>query len=310
MVLVVSIEGDYHTRRVLDALAAVGEPALVLEKKHFPQRASVTLDLDTGSWRAAARFQGVDVPLAEVRSAWWRRSEPHQLSPSLQGLEWKLAYFACNEVMKATWRAGEWFWVNRPDLHDAAEHKPLQLSAARAAGLAIPRTCITNDPQRARSFAESHGGVIQKDLVAAPGAWEPTRPFHPSDEEALAALREVPTILQERVVGDDLRVTVVGDDLFAAAIEFPGEETPLDWRPHLDRARVTPVELPEDVEEKLRRVIGQLRLVYAAVDVKRRPGGEHVFLEVNPAGQWLFVEERTGQPITAALAGVLARGRP
>jgi hypothetical protein len=42
---------------------------------------------------------------------------------------------------------------------------------------------------------------------------------------------------------------------------------------------------------------------------RRRRGGEHVFLEVNPSGQWLGFEERTGQPITRALARLLADGR-
>ena len=47
-------------------------------------------------------------------------------------------------------------------------------------------------------------------------------------------------------------------------------------------------------------------LVYGAIDMRLTAEGEYVFLEVNPAGQWLFIEERTGQPITAAVADCLA----
>ena len=43
-----------------------------------------------------------------------------------------------------------------------------------------------------------------------------------------------------------------------------------------------------------------------AFDLRRRDDGVHVFLEVNPAGQWLYVEEATGLPITAAVARLLA----
>jgi hypothetical protein len=51
------------------------------------------------------------------------------------------------------------------------------------------------------------------------------------------------------------------------------------------------------------RVLG---LSYAAFDLRRTPQGEHRFLEVNPGGQWLFVERRSGLPIAEALAGLLA----
>ncbi len=51
--------------------------------------------------------------------------------------------------------------------------------------------------------------------------------------------------------------------------------------------------------------MGALNLVYGAIDMRLTPDGEYVFLEVNPAGQWLFIEERTGQPITATLANHL-----
>jgi glutathione synthase/RimK-type ligase-like ATP-grasp enzyme len=66
------------------------------------------------------------------------------------------------------------------------------------------------------------------------------------------------------------------------------------------------VSLPARLEERLRRLVRALGLAYAAVDLRRRPDGEHVFLEVNPGGQWLFVEQRTGQRITEAMADLLA----
>ena len=49
-----------------------------------------------------------------------------------------------------------------------------------------------------------------------------------------------------------------------------------------------------------------LRLAYGAIDLRRTPEGDYVFLEINPAGQWIFVEEKTGQPMTDAMAKLLA----
>jgi hypothetical protein len=40
--------------------------------------------------------------------------------------------------------------------------------------------------------------------------------------------------------------------------------------------------------------------------MRRTPAGDYYFLEVNPAGQWAFVEERTQLPITKAMVDLLA----
>jgi len=59
------------------------------------------------------------------------------------------------------------------------------------------------------------------------------------------------------------------------------------------------------VETGLLRLLKHAGLRYGAIDMRRTPDGRYVFLEVNPAGQWRFVEEVTGQPITAAMASLL-----
>jgi hypothetical protein len=60
------------------------------------------------------------------------------------------------------------------------------------------------------------------------------------------------------------------------------------------------------VHDALLRLMRRLGLVYGAIDLRVRPDGEHVFFEVNPSGQWLFVEERTGLPLTRTFVDVLA----
>ena len=63
--------------------------------------------------------------------------------------------------------------------------------------------------------------------------------------------------------------------------------------------------LPDAVTSALRAMMARLGLVYGAVDLRRRPDGEYVFLEINPAGQFLYIEFETGQPIAAAMATAL-----
>ena len=76
---------------------------------------------------------------------------------------------------------------------------------------------------------------------------------------------------------------------------------------------VAAVELPTALQMRLLALQKSLGLVYGAIDLRRTDEGEYYFLEVNPAGQWMFVEQRTGLPIAQAhadLLAALADGRP
>jgi len=104
----------------------------------------------------------------------------------------------------------------------------------------------------------------------------------------------------------DLRVTIIEEEIFAAAVHSePAYQT--DYRIGLETARVVPYELPPDVAGRLLDLMKALEIVYGAIDLRVTPDGEHVFLEVNPAGEFLFISHRTGQPIPAAIAAALER---
>ncbi len=105
-----------------------------------------------------------------------------------------------------------------------------------------------------------------------------------------------------------MRVTVVGHRLFAAEIDARRSRSPDAYRGFEDQCRFAPCRVPAAVAAGLRRLLADLGLEFAAVDFRRRPDGAWCFLELNPAGQWLWVERRTGQPITEALAAHLAQG--
>jgi glutathione synthase/RimK-type ligase-like ATP-grasp enzyme len=172
----------------------------------------------------------------------------------------------------------------------------------------VPPTLITNDPVRARAFVASQGGapVVHKALHATPLDWHTTRFLEGQDLENLKAIRLAPVILQAYVPGVDLRVIAVGDRLFAAEIDATATASPQDFRTVYDDCRVAPVELPPGVSAGLRRLMASLGLAYGAVDLRRGADGRHHFLEVNPSGLWRFVEHRTGQPISLAIAEHLA----
>jgi glutathione synthase/RimK-type ligase-like ATP-grasp enzyme len=240
--------------------------------------------------------------LRGVRTVWWRRPQPFELGGELVRPSYRaFAYNECHEAWSGLWETLDAFWVNHPPKDEAAARKAYQLDVARSAGLAIPSTLITNDPEEARRFVEDHRsrGVIYKAFSATEQAWRETRLLREAEEGLLEQVRHAPVIFQEYIpAGVVLRVTIVGDAMFAAAIHSQETSYRFDFRIDMNAARVLPFELPGDAREGLSRLIRCLGLQYGAVDMRQTPDGEIVFLEINPAGQWLFIEDRTRQPIT------------
>lgn len=122
-----------------------------------------------------------------------------------------------------------------------------------------------------------------------------------------------PAIFQDYVEKrSEVRVTFIGDRVFAAEIfSQEREETRVDFRtlgllPRESIPRHAVYHLPPDIEGRLRELMQRLGLVFGCADLIRTPAGEYVFLEVNPSGQWGWIEHLTGLPITDALADYLA----
>jgi hypothetical protein len=156
-------------------------------------------------------------------------------------------------------------------------------------------------------IASDPGQVIRKAFRNIAQAPRETTLVREEDLTMIDAVRYAPVIFQRYVpVELDLRVTVVEDDVFAAAIRS-GPDYQADYRLGLASATVTAYELPHDVAARLLDLMKALRLSFGAIDMRVTPDGEHVFLEVNPAGEYLFISERTGQPIPAAIAASLER---
>jgi glutathione synthase/RimK-type ligase-like ATP-grasp enzyme len=199
-------------------------------------------------------------------------------------------------------------WVNPRCADESAHRKPFQWEVANRVGMNLPRTLVTNEPEAARSFIEQVGvrKTVFKAFLAATEEWRETRLVERSDLSRLDSVRYAPVIFQEYVNGVDLRITVVGDRLYSAEIDARQTSYPFDMRMVIGEADVRPIDLPLAVQDSILRLMSKLGLVYGAIDMRRTADGKFMFLEVNPAGQWLFVEQRTGLPISQAMADLLA----
>ncbi|HEX2221328.1 MAG TPA: alpha-L-glutamate ligase [Candidatus Limnocylindria bacterium] len=311
MIVVVSYPEDAHAARVIGLLHEEQHEVLLLNLADLPGGATVSIDYaDPRQPVIDYRREGMPpVDLASAAAIWWRRP---QLADSSGVPDYDARMFTANEWNEAAngiWHLCRGRWMNRPDRDEVASRKAYQLRIAAEAGLRVPRTLITSDPGRARAFieAEGVGRTIFKTFSATHAIWRETRVVTRDELEMLDAVRLAPVIFQELIpAGVDVRVTIVGDRLFPAAIDARHSDYPTDFRMSLGQARTEPTTLPDAVGRRLLAVMSRLGLAYGAVDMRRTPEGDHVFLEVNTAGEFLFVEDRTGQPISRALAEWLA----
>jgi RimK-like ATP-grasp domain len=313
MIVVVSHLGDPHAVRVVEVLRAAGEDVVLLDLGDLPERASLTVDFDDcacGRPKLLLRTQaGEEHDLAGARSVWWRRPQAVDLTAITDPSVHVFAAGEWHEAVSGLWQLIDAPWMNPPARDDTAGRKLLQLQVARRLGLAIPRTMATSDPEEAARFIDRAGGArtIYKTFSCTHEVWRETRLVGPAERDALESVRLAPVIFQEYVEADvDIRATIVAGEVFAAAIHSRQTDYPVDFRMSLGQADVEPVTLPEDIVARLLALMDELGIVYGAFDLRRTPRGEHVFLEVNTAGEFLFIEERTGQPITEAVAGWLA----
>jgi glutathione synthase/RimK-type ligase-like ATP-grasp enzyme len=314
MILIISHPGDDHARGVMGRCHDDGQQVVQFDTARYPLDAPLVQHFDTtGPARTTVVLDDAVIDLDDVHTVWWRRPRPFTLADGLAPEVGAFTYSECSEAFAGMLHSLDALWVNPPALDEVAHHKPYQLSVARQVGLEIPRTLITNDPMAAAAFVEDVGlgHVVYKTFLATADNWRETRLLRSSEIGELGSLRLAPAIFQQRVPAEaDVRVTVVGEEVFATAITTTPGTYELDYRMDLESARFAPTALPAATLRGVRALMGRLGLVYGAIDFLRQADGNHVFLEINPAGEWLFVEERTGQDITGAMASLLTSRLP
>ncbi len=227
-----------------------------------------------------------EVRLEELRSIWYRNPSNFQFPVAMSSTERQHAQHEAKLGLGGVLSALPVRWVNHPSRHADAGYKPRQLVAAARAGLGVVPTLVTNNPGAVRRFAEKSN----PDLVDLRGI------------ELTAHL-----VQQWASKREEARVIVIGHHLFAVAIRAHSEASYIDWRADYNALTYESIPLPADVEGGIRAVMHDLDLVYGAFDFVITPEAEWIFLEVNPGGQFGFLEDRVDAPLTAILADLLAQ---
>lgn len=259
-----------------------------------------------------------ELDLEDITGIWYRRVRlgdkiPEAMDPELRKasiLEARTVFFGFLESVNT-------FILDRVSKIRIASHKQLQLQIAKKVGLEIPPTLTTNKPEEVREFFSTcKNGMITK-MLSSFSVYEDdkekvvfTNLVKEEDLQDLDGLSYCPMTFQENVLKKlELRITIVGNQVFAASLDSKASQLAQnDWRKDglglIDSWEA--YSLPSGIETKLLQLMDYFGLNYGAVDMIVTPDNRHVFLEINPAGEFFWMELHNPKfPISRAIADVL-----
>ncbi|NME72652.1 MvdC/MvdD family ATP grasp protein [Flammeovirga aprica] len=202
-------------------------------------------------------------------------------------------------------------WLSFPSDVYLAENKLYQLKIANQIGFNIPKSVVTNSKDRLRKLSYQNGSLIIKPISNGRIKYGEeiknifTNKIEKQYFDNLGEFTLTPSIIQPYIEKDiELRITVVNKAVFSAQVDSQSNElTKVDWRK--EKLKFKKYDLPVEVEEKCIRLLELLNISFGAIDLIKQPNGEYIFLEINPNGQWAWIEMDTGLNISDEIINFL-----
>lgn len=287
-VLILTSVYDFSADLVALRLKENSVPFLRINKEHvldYRFSLSPTLPLLTIESRSEQQHGEWSID-ASIKSIWFRQpvflrntpSSPLSIDEQLTRSQWSAFFRALSVFDHAA-------WMNWPQATYLAESKPYQLLVAHRCGFKVPRTIIGNTPP---SEAKEPTIIKSLDTVLLREGDDCLFTYSTfmdklSEEESASA----PFVTQDYISNKtDIRVTIIGDKLSAVRILSDGSPVAGDWRvTPKESLQYDDVNLPEPINSSCLALARKLSLEFAAIDLLETEG-EYYFLEVNPTGEW------------------------
>ncbi len=314
-VLILSSPEDAHAAKVVQHLTEFNAESVFWKFDPFVH--DCQLNFAVGVERQEFKFNndGASIDMSSFDSIWFRRPGALKVKQFFEPWIANMIEVEATHALRGMLYSLSRLWVNFPARDAVACLKLFQLEVAKNLGFAIPETIVTNEPESAKAFYEKLNGQVIYKLISEKSNFSlpqfefphgiPTLPVRELDLAHFDQVRHAPHLFQERIQKKaDIRVTVIGKKLFAFHIESQSGKGKLDWRIDYDVPMKT-WDLGDQLSEKCMQLLINLGLNYGAIDFCLDENGEHVFLEINPAGQYLWLEEATKIPLSREMALLL-----
>ncbi len=245
------------------------------------------------------------ISVKQLDVIWWRRFNYSQkVNPEItDDIIIDLINNECNEALLGLMiNEFSGIWINEPSATRRAENKLIQLKIAEQTGFHVPKTIVSQDPKQIRKFCEvMNNDVIVKPIKGTNHRAVFTRRINEEHLKYDYSIKLAPVIYQEYIPGyKHIRAHCFGDSIYAALIET--EE--LDWRENLN-IPFRKIDLDKDLKNLIRAVVKNLGLRMGIIDLKISEDSVPLWLEINPQGQFLFIEGMTGLDLISYFAKFL-----
>jgi glutathione synthase/RimK-type ligase-like ATP-grasp enzyme len=318
-VLCITHSADHYTVDIVEkALASYGAHMLRFNTDLFGIDGDFSFQL-TNHADATQSIRIGSMELGAIDAVWyrkiWKMTVPPQLSPEYHAVFTK-EYRTWMQVFFESISHVPWLNPMETD-HSVGTNKLKQLRLAAAAGLVIPDTICTNNPEQVKEFFEKqHGRVIMKLHNALSQSMKGDQPFFPTTilQEAslqqLSSLRYCPMIFQQQIEKQyELRIAYVNGHFFTGKINTQHlQHGKADWRAtSRGEAAWHTYELPLSIQTKINGLMRSLDLPFGVIDMIRSVSGDYVFLEVNPQGEWGMLQRDLGYMIGEQIADTIIK---
>lgn len=296
--LVMGLPHEPPVAAVIRELVRMGAPHAVVDQRRLAAGTAQTWWTADGAG-GVIDVDGTQIPLDDVTGVYTRLTTWADL-PEVAGNPELLAHVrGIHEAVEAWLETTSARVINRTSANDTNNSKPYQTMIIRDY-FQIPATLVTNDPGAVAAFRQEFGNIIYKSVS---GERSIVTAFTDADLDRLHLLSNAPVQFQEQVSGVDVRVHVVGPDVFASSVKSDA----VDYR--YDRSgggTMSPIQVSDEVAAGCVALTARLGLELSGVDLRYAADGQIVCFEVNPSPAYIVYEDATRQPIAAAIAGRLS----
>ncbi len=319
-ILIVAPRHDAHACAIATMIRSAGHAADLLDTGQWPSGTAVSLHYGPAGTSLVRRGARTDYDTAWCRRLLFNKQAPEGVhAQDVKFIKTEGLLFDLGAVALLSARYGVARWVNAPLAALAADQKPLQLAVALASGLKVPETLISHDPEEIHAFRARHpAGVVVKPFNV--GAWSEGENYSVSyatrvaQDERIADpdLRACPTTYQQVIDHcADLRVICMGGSYLCMRMShsLAGE---IDYRAVRHKTSISYewIAPPDGLCDKLDVLRSAMGIDFFCADfVVPSDGGEPVFLELNPGGQFLYLDQKApGMAIASRFCSLLVNG--
>jgi glutathione synthase/RimK-type ligase-like ATP-grasp enzyme len=300
VVLVCGVRTEAPVKLVVQQLQQIGANCLVLNQQDLVDSVRVRWQLTSRGVAGSLRVGPHVVEIGEIGGVYLRFMSLDQMPRGKDDAEFTNSTRSIVNALLDLFDVISARIVNGRRAMLSNRSKPYQALAIRNAGFSVPNTLITNQPADARHFLAQHEAVVFKSISSVRSI---VKTADQADVARLDRIRRLPTQFQERIRGTNVRVHVVGEQVFATRIVTHATDYRYAVHEGLP-AVLEPCKLAKPLEEMCIRLARRLDLQLAGIDLIMA-GSQVYCLEVNTSPAYSFYEGHTGQPISRALAELL-----